>query len=90
MKLSKTAVFLFLAIGAMFAATVDPVLAHRFNVVLILPGSTTESEQARHIRGGFMLATTERDSHPDQQSDGHLGGLDVYVNVIRWDRGPCG
>ncbi len=29
-----------------------------------------------------MLATAERDSHPGQESDGHLGGLDVYVTVI--------
>jgi hypothetical protein len=29
-----------------------------------------------------MLATTERDSHPDETSDGHLGGLDVHVSVI--------
>lgn len=29
-----------------------------------------------------MLATKERDGHPDQESDGHLGGLDVYVSVI--------
>ena len=29
-----------------------------------------------------MLATAERDGHPGQESDGHLGGLDVYVTVI--------
>ena len=29
-----------------------------------------------------MLATAERDSHPAQESDGHLGGLDVYITVI--------
>jgi ABC-type branched-subunit amino acid transport system substrate-binding protein len=29
-----------------------------------------------------MLATSERDSHADEESDGHLGGLDVYVTVI--------
>jgi len=26
-----------------------------------------------------IFATTERDGHPDEESDGHLGGLDVYV-----------
>ena len=28
---------------------------------------------------GFLLATTERDAHPDETSNGHLGGLDVYI-----------
>ena len=57
-------------------------LAHRFNVALVIPLSNAASAQGRQIRDGFMLATKERDSHPDQESDGHLGGLDVYVTVI--------
>jgi outer membrane PBP1 activator LpoA protein len=56
--------------------------AHRFNVALVVPLSNAASAQGRQIREGFMLATKERDSHPDQESDGHLGGLDVYVTVI--------
>ena len=72
-------------IGAMiaeFAFAIDPALAHRFNVALVIPLSNAVSVQGRQIREGFMLATTERDSHSDQESDGHLGGLDVYVSVI--------
>lgn len=29
-----------------------------------------------------MLATKERDAHPGTESDGHLGGLDVYISQI--------
>jgi len=57
-------------------------LAHRFNIVLVIPRSDAAPAQGRQIREGFMLATKERDSHPDQESDGHLGGLDVYVTAI--------
>ncbi len=57
-------------------------VAHSFKVILVLPAPIDTSLQARELRNGFMLATTERDSHPDEESDGHLGGLDVYVSVI--------
>ncbi len=59
-----------------------PALAHRFSVALVIPLSGDAALQGRQYREGFMLATTERDSHPDQESDGHLGGLDVYVSNI--------
>jgi len=52
--------------------------AHRFNAALFIP----MSDQGRQFRDGFMLGTTMRDAHPDQESDGHLGGLDVYVSVF--------
>ena len=70
------AVLLALIAGVMVFA--PPAWAHSFNVALIIPASP----EGREIRDGFMLATTERDSHPDEESDGHLGGLDVYVTVI--------
>ena len=63
-------------------AIMDPALAHRFDVALVITPSSAASTQGREIRDGFMLATTERDSHAGQESDGHLGGLDVYVTVI--------
>ena len=61
---------------------INPVASHSFNVTLVFPTPIASSSQARQIHRGFMLATTERDSHPDEHSDGHLGGLDVYVTVI--------
>lgn len=82
MKIRNTVVFLFLTMVAEIAFSIDPAFAHRFNVALVIPLSGAASSQGRQIREGFMLATRERDSHPDQESDGHLGGLDVYVSVI--------
>ncbi|MCF6320163.1 MAG: hypothetical protein L3J32_00105 [Rhizobiaceae bacterium] len=75
-NLLLTAVVLF---GTTIAA---PAFAHRFNVALVIPLVGNEAEMGKQYREGFMLATTERDGHPDEESDGHLGGLDVYVSVI--------
>jgi hypothetical protein len=70
-----------LAVLALFglALTASPAFAHSFSVALVQPVSSAEAEQ---FRKGFMLATTQRDSHPDETSDGHLGGLDSYVSVV--------
>jgi hypothetical protein len=81
-KIPDKPVLLFLIMMAGITLANDPVLAHRFDVALVVPLSNAASVQGRQIRAGFMLATAERDSHPDQDSDGHLGGLDVYVRVI--------
>jgi hypothetical protein len=82
MKNLKAVTFLSLTIVVTLAGAINPTLAHSFNVALVVPQSGTTSGQGREIVDGFMLATEERDSHPDQESDGHLGGLDVYVIVI--------
>lgn len=73
-----------LALSALFIAilSASPALAHRFNVVLIVPLSGAEVELGELYRNGFLLATTEKDAHPDETSDGHLGGLDSYVSYI--------
>ena len=58
------------------------VYAHSFTVALIAPSSGTNMEIGGHVRDGFLRATRERDSHPDEESDGHLGGFDVYLVLI--------
>ncbi len=73
---------MFVAIIIKLMLFTSPAFSHSFKVALVLPGSAKASSSARQIRQGFMLATTERDSHPDEESDGHLGGLDVYISVI--------
>lgn len=78
MSIRCLAGFLIVIAAAGMALSVTPADAHSFNVTLVIPSSP----EGREIRDGFMLATTERDSHPDEESDGHLGGLDVYVTVI--------
>jgi hypothetical protein len=56
-----------------------PALAHSFNVALVLPASNPEAKQ---FHMGFLLAARQRDAHADETADGHLGGLDVYINVV--------
>lgn len=75
--------FLVLSVIAAMALAANSALAHSFNVALVIPLSHAAEIESAQIVDGFMLATTERDAHPDQESDGHLGGLDVYVTVIR-------
>ncbi len=60
--------------------------AHQFEMFLIVPHSVEAAVEGRDMRDGFMLATRERDSHADEVSDGHLGGLDVFVTVIDADK----
>ncbi len=50
--------------------------AHAFNVLIF--GNDLAKTGAY---SGFRLATRERDSHAGEESDGHLGGLDVYINM---------
>ena len=53
--------------------------AHSFSLGLIIPMSGPQLESGRQALDGFLLATTEEDTHPDETSDGHLGGLDSHV-----------
>jgi len=77
----RTILILTVLVSASFLIK-NPAAAHRFNVALLATVSGPMALPGKQARDGFMLATTERDAHPDQESDGHLGGLDVYVNVI--------
>jgi len=52
--------------------------AHEFVVAIRAIGTERELILADALRG-FLLATKERDGHPDETSNGHLGGLDVYI-----------
>ena len=52
--------------------------AHEFVVAIRATGTERDLILADALRG-FLLATKERDGHPDETSNGHLGGLDVYI-----------
>ena len=78
----RTGVTLLLTTFLLASISLNPVFAHRFNVALVIPMTNPGADQGRQYLEGFMLATSERDSHADEESDGHLGGLDVYVTVI--------
>jgi hypothetical protein len=53
--------------------------AHSFNVVFVAPLSETVGQS---MLDGFLIATKEQDSHAFEEADGHLGGLDSYIQKI--------
>lgn len=57
----------------------SPAAAHSFRLGLAAPFSGPEAAAGRQALDGLRLATRERDGHPDETSDGHLGGLDSYL-----------
>ena len=62
-----------------FFLLVAPVLgaAHEFTVTFLV-----EQGRTSQTRTAFLLASGERDSHPDQTSEGHLGGLDSQLEIV--------
>ncbi len=82
MKINNKITLAVAMITATTALSASPALSHSFNVALVLPGPVASLPQARQMRQGFMLATTERDAHANEESDGHLGGLDSYVRQV--------
>jgi ABC-type branched-subunit amino acid transport system substrate-binding protein len=71
-----------MAIMAGIALANGDAAAHSFKVGAMIPLSGPSAETGRQWLDGFLLATREQDAHPDQHSDGHLGGLDVYVLTV--------
>jgi hypothetical protein len=70
------------AMAAMLALGAADARAHSFLTVFLAPMSGPEAAAGKAALDGFMVATRERDAHPDETADGHLGGLDVYVTVV--------
>lgn len=62
----------------------DGAKAHSFNVGLVI--AEPSIADTRQVRDGFLLAARERDGHPDEEADGHLGGLDVYIYSVDLER----
>ena len=79
------AIILAIASPATIAST--DALAHSFKVGLIAPIAGADSDVGGQARDGFRLATKERDGHSNEESDGHLGGLDVYILAIDANQG---
>jgi len=65
-----------LALVVVFAPRVAG--AHEFVVELRGVGTERDAIVSDALRG-FLLATVERDGHANEESNGHLGGLDVYI-----------
>ncbi|MEC5289097.1 hypothetical protein VSX64_00270 [Aurantimonas sp. C2-6-R+9] len=67
---------------ALVGGLVSPARGHSFTTVLIVPPDTPDAARSE-IVAAFLLAADERDGHADEESDGHLGGLDVYLVPVR-------
>jgi ABC-type branched-subunit amino acid transport system substrate-binding protein len=70
------------SIGLILATGAGPAQAHSFNLGFVTALSGPHARQGKQALDGFLLATGERDAHAGEESDGHLGGLDVYVFSI--------
>lgn len=60
------------------AALSGAAAAHSFSVA-ILAADAASAEQLPSAVRGFLVASAERDAHPDETADGHIGGLDVFL-----------
>jgi hypothetical protein len=67
-------------------AIAQPAAAHEFNAVLIVPPGASAQSVRDTMQTAFLLATRERDGHPAETSEGHLGGLDVQLTVVAADQ----
>lgn len=70
------------------AAFVSPGLAHEFDLLLLAPAAATQSD-LDDMRAAFLIASAERDSHANETSEGHLGGLDVQLTLVSMDKLPA-
>lgn len=59
--------------------SVQAAVAHEFTAVLIAPA---EPDRRAAMVAALLLASAERDGHPDETSEGHLGGIDVQLEVL--------
>lgn len=55
--------------------------AHEFTLFYLVPPQTNAADQD-DMRTAFLIASHERDTHPDETSDGHLGGVDVHLTIM--------
>lgn len=67
-----------LSVLAFFVLHPKATSAHEFVVALQAVGAERDLILTDAL-GGFLLATEERDGHANETSNGHLGGLDVYI-----------
>lgn len=68
------------ALGLMVTGA-GSVMAHSFSVGILTPDAPDKAQLISAVRG-FLVASAERDGHPDETADGHVGGLDVNIVPI--------
>ena len=60
------------------AALSSAAVAHSFSVAILASDAQSAAGLPSAVRG-FLVASAERDGHPDETADGPIGGLDVFV-----------
>lgn len=71
-----------LTLALILSLTAAPTMAHEFELLLLATADATEAA-LEQMRAAFLIASHERDNHPDETSEGHLGGLDVQLTLAR-------
>ncbi len=74
------------AIGLGLAALGAPAAAHEFNLALVVPPGSDAQTRRDDMRTAFLIASRERDGHAAETSEGHLGGMDVQLELIGEDK----
>ena len=75
-----------LSVGiALMFVTPGSLAAHEFELLLLAPDNAATAE-IDDMRAAFLIASHERDDHPNETSEGHLGGLDVQLTLLPLDR----
>lgn len=67
-----------LSLALILSLTAAPAMAHEFELLLLAPPDAPEAV-LEQMRAAFLIASHERDNHPDETSEGHLGGMDVQL-----------
>lgn len=74
-----------LTMALILSVMASPALPHEFELLLVATPETTEAG-LQQMEAAFLIASHERDNHPDETSEGHLGGMDVQLSLARLDQ----
>lgn len=75
--------FVNLGLAAFIGVIVPGALwAHSFDAALVVSDDADPAIQ-QDMMHAFLLASEETDGHEGQESDGHLGGMDVYLMLFQ-------
>lgn len=82
-KMKILSSFVNLCLAAFIGITVPGALwAHSFDAALVVSDDADPAIQ-QDMMHAFLLASEETDGHEGQESDGHLGGMDVYLTLFQ-------
>jgi hypothetical protein len=71
-----------LTLALILSLTGAPAFAHEFELLLLAPPATNDAA-LKEMEAAFLIASHERDNHPDETSEWHLGGMDVQLTLVR-------